>query len=312
MTKRILVLGGEGMLGHKMFQVLGERFAGTLATIRGAVADPPYNRIPLFAADRVLEHLDVMDWNDVATRLTAMKPSVIVNCVGVIKQREAANEAVPTITINALLPHRLSELLAGWGGRLFHVSTDCVFSGTKGNYTEDDVCDATDLYGKTKALGEVKGANALTLRTSIIGRELSSHRSLLDWFLAQDGATVRGFTRVLYSGVTTNYLAGLIGDLIETESPLSGLYQVAGDPIPKHDLLCLLRDAYGLQVTIVPDVSEVSDRTLRGDRFVAATGRRTPPWPALVHELASDTTPYRDWCGFPPARVNSSPTGEAG
>ncbi len=296
MTTPVLVLGGEGMLGHKMFQTLRARFPGTRATLRGSADDPFYQRIPLLAGDDVVGGVDVMDWPALEGTLSRLEPATLVNCVGIIKQRDAAHDAIPSIAINALLPHRLAELLGRWGGRLVHVSTDCVFSGSRGNYTEDDTPDAPDLYGRTKALGEVTTANALTLRTSIIGRELAEHKSLLDWFLAQDGKTVRGFTRVLYSGVTTNYLARLVGDLIDSRSPISGLYQVAGDPIPKHDLLVLVRDAFGLNIAIEPDGSLVSDKTLRGDRFVAATGWKTPDWPALVHELADDPTPYHEWC----------------
>jgi dTDP-4-dehydrorhamnose reductase len=296
----VLVLGGEGMLGHKVFQILRARFEGTRATVRGDANDPCYESIPLLSGADVIGGVDVMDWTALEARLAALQPATVVNCVGVIKQREAAHEAIPSIAINALLPHRLADLLSRWGGRLIHVSTDCVFSGSRGRYSEQDTPDAPDLYGRTKALGEVVTENALTLRTSIIGRELSYHRSLLDWFLAQNGTTVRGFTRVLYSGVTTNYLARLMGDLVESHPSLSGLYQVAGDPIAKHDLLVIIRDAFGMTVTIEPDATLVSDKTLRGEAFVAATGLRTPPWQELVQELADDPTPYRQWCGFPP------------
>jgi dTDP-4-dehydrorhamnose reductase len=172
-----------------------------------------------------------------------------------------------------------------------------VFSGRKGGYREDDQSDADDLYGKSKFLGEVSGENALTLRTSIIGRELIEHRSLLDWFLGQGDKTVWGFTRVIYSGVTTNYLARLVGQLIESHPTLCGLYQVVSAPISKHDLLCLIKETYGLNITIVPDATEVSDRSMVGEKFLRATGIETPPWPELVRELHEDPTPYREWIG---------------
>ena len=164
-----------------------------------------------------------------------------------------------------------------------------------GAIREEDLSDAEDLYGKTKFLGEVAAANALTLRTSIIGRELTEHRSLLDWFLAQNHKTVRGYRRVIYSGVTTNYLAELVASIIEEHPGLNGLYQVASEPISKYDLLCLLRDAYRLDVRIEPDDLEVSDRSMKCDRLREAIAYKCPPWPVLAHQLAEDNTPYEKW-----------------
>jgi dTDP-4-dehydrorhamnose reductase len=186
-------------------------------------------------------------------------------------------------------------MTALWGGRVIHFSTDCVFSGKRGGYVEGDASDAEDLYGKTKFLGEVAAANALTLRTSIIGRELSQHQSLLDWFLSRNHGTVRGFRRVIYSGVTTNFLAELVASIIRDHPPLNGLHQVAADPISKYDLLCLLGEAYRLDVRIEPDDLEVSDRSMRCDRLREAIAYQCPPWPVLVRQLAEDSTPYEKW-----------------
>ena len=165
---------------------------------------------------------------------------------------------------------------------MIHISTDCVFSGRKGAYREEDPSDAVDLYGRSKFLGEVATTNALTLRTSIIGRELSEFRSLLEWFLAQRGKTVQGYQKSLYSGVTTNYLAGLVARLIESHPGLHGLYQVASQTITKYDLLCLIRRAFRLDIEIQPVEGEIADRTMRADRFLAATGCACPSWPELI------------------------------
>jgi dTDP-4-dehydrorhamnose reductase len=182
-----------------------------------------------------------------------------------------------------------------WGGRVVHFSTDCVFNGHRGNYSEEDVSDAEDLYGKSKFLGEVTVANALTLRTSIIGRELTEHRSLLDWFLSQNHKTVRGYRKVIYSGVTTNHLAELVASIIQKHPGLNGLYQVASEPISKYDLLCLVREAYQLDVRIEPDDLEMSDRSMRCDRLREAIAYKCPAWPVLAHQLAEDTIPYESW-----------------
>ena len=215
----ILVLGGEGMLGHKIFQTLSARYPGTKCTIFGSLNDPFYRAIPFFRPETTVERVNAMDLPALRQLLEKEKPEYLINCIGIVKQRDEGKMAIPSITINSLLPHLLAEWGMSWGGRLIHFSTDCVFSGKKGNYSEDDPSDAEDLYGKSKYLGEVADRpNALTLRTSIIGRELSNFKSLLEWFLAQKGKKVKGFKQVIYSGVTTNYIAELVGKIVG-ESP---------------------------------------------------------------------------------------------
>jgi dTDP-4-dehydrorhamnose reductase len=292
---RILVLGGTGMLGHKMFQRLRKRFPETYCTIRGSIDDLPVRNIDVFHSGHVLEHRDLTDLAALERFFAEHRPQVVANCVGIIKQRPAAKEAVPSIFTNALLPHQLSEICQRWGARLIHFSTDCVFSGKRGNYREDDVADAADLYGRTKSLGEVDSGNALTLRTSIIGRELIHFQSLLEWLLTQNHQRVGGYRHALFSGLTTNQLADLVGDLIEKHPDLCGLFHVASQTISKFDLLCLLRDAYELDVEILPDDGFFCDRSLRGDKFEAATGYVCPPWRELAAQLANDDTPYEEW-----------------
>ncbi|MCU1236360.1 MAG: dTDP-4-dehydrorhamnose reductase [Candidatus Solibacter sp.] len=295
MSPKIAILGAAGMLGHKMFQRLRAAFPGVVASMRKPAASPPFDRIELLQGYDVRSGMDATDFEALSSWLSEIRPDYIVNCIGVIKQRPIAQEAIPTITINALLPHRLAALAAGWNGRLIHFSTDCVFSGTRGAYTEEDESDAHDLYGRSKFLGEAAGGNALTLRTSIIGREIIGHRSLLDWFLSQKGHSVRGFRRVIYSGVTTNHLADLVADIIRNHSGLSGLYQAASSPISKYDLLCLLRDAYSLDVEITPEDTEQSDRSMIGQKLHRAIGYTAPSWRELLNQLATDRTPYESW-----------------
>jgi dTDP-4-dehydrorhamnose reductase len=292
---KVLVLGATGMLGHKMFQLLRRRFPNTFCTIRGDSDDECLRRVELFQEGNVISHVTAEDFPALEELLRNQRPQTVVNCIGVIKQRPEAKDAIPCCMLNTVLPHRLAALCAEWGGRLIHFSTDCVFSGKRGGYVEDDTSDAGDLYGTTKYLGEVIAGNVITLRTSIIGRELIHRQSLLEWFLSQNQMQVLGYRRALYSGVTTNHLAGVVGDLIEFFPGLSGLYQVVSQTISKHDLLCLLREAYALNIEIVPDEAFVCDRSLQGDKFRRATGYRCPPWPELIANLASDRTPYKDW-----------------
>lgn len=292
---KILVLGGEGMLGHKMYQALLARYPDTACTVSRPLTESFYRRVGLFRQGEAIGSVDAMDLAALGSLLRKMTPAITVNCIGIVKQRDEAKDAIPSITINSLLPHKLAEFAAEWGGRVIHFSTDCVFSGRRGAYTEEDPSDAEDLYGKSKYLGEVAAGNALTLRTSIIGRELANFKSLLEWFLAQERKTVRGFRKVIYSGVTTNYMARLVGDLITDHPALSGLYQVTAPPISKYDLLCRLKEAYSLEVEIVPDEIEVSDRSMVGEKFRRATGIPAPTWGELAGQLANDPTPYDTW-----------------
>jgi len=280
MRPEIIVLGGDGMLGHKVVQRL-RGIGPTIATVRGKAEAP-----------ETIGGCDLMNFDHVESLLSKLEPAFVINCAGIVKQRREAVDAIPSITINSLLPHRLAQWCARWGGRLIHFSSDCVFSGTRGNYTEEDQSDATDLYGRTKYLGEVDAPNALTLRTSMIGRELKRHSGLLDWFLAQNHGCVRGFRRAIYSGVTTNHLAALVEHIIDSHSRLTGLYQVAAAPISKYDLLVALREAYQLDIEIIPDDTQVCDRSMKGDKLRAAIGYQAPAWRDLIAQLAQDPTPY--------------------
>src|ERR1039458_2586556 len=291
----VMVLGVTGMLGHKVFQRLRSGMHDTIGLARGGRATEPLASIPLLAGDDVVWGADVRDFGALGALLEARRPAVVVNCVGIVKQRSEAKAAVPSITVNSLLPHWLAERLEQWGGRLIHFSTDCVFSGRKGMYTEEDAADAVDLYGKTKALGEVTTPNALTLRTSIIGRELRGRRSLIEWFLAQRGGRIRGFRRVIYSGLTTNQMAILIEHLIRERADLSGLHHVTADPISKYDLLGLANEAFGAGVEIEADEEVVLDRSMSSDRFRGLTAWAPPSWAEMISEMASDPTPYDDW-----------------
>ena len=289
---RILIMGGAGMLGHKLLQVFRERHE-TWATFR---ADrPPATPAGLFDPARSVTGVEATDTSAAVRAIARVRPDAVVDCIGIVKQRAAAKDPIAAIRVNALFPHLLSDACAAAGARLVHISTDCVFSGRRGGYVEGDPPDAEDLYGRTKLLGEVDAPHALTLRTSMIGRELSGHYSLLDWFLSQHNRTVRGYTNAVFSGLTTIALSRLIVDIVERLPGLSGLYHVSADPINKHDLLHLLNAAYGAGVTILPDDSLALDRSLDSSRFRAASGFQPAPWAAMVAELAADLTPYDEW-----------------
>ena len=291
-----LVVGGTGMLGHKILQALRGSGLDVGCTLHGKRDAATYKHIELFrSGECVLDGFDALRVDEAIKRIEQHRPEVIVNCLGLIKQREAAKQAVPSIVLNSLWPHRLAEAAANWNAKVIHFSTDCVFAGDRGRYKEGDHADATDLYGLSKFLGEVATANSLTLRTSIIGRELAHFQSLLEWFLAQEGETVRGFAAVWYSGLTTNHLASIVRKLIVDNTELRGLYHVAGPRINKYDLLVEIRRAFKLDVTIDRDESVVLDRSLNSDRFNEATCFPVPSWREMLAEVAADPTPYNQW-----------------
>jgi dTDP-4-dehydrorhamnose reductase len=287
-----LIAGGGGMLGHKLWQRLRERF-DTYVTLRGSARNSPVR--DLFDRDRTIEGVDADDFDRLITAVGIAKPDVIINAIGIVKQLPTAKDAIPSIAINSLFPHRLANLCAAAGARLIHISTDCVFSGEKGHYTESDRPDADDLYGRSKLLGEVATPPSLTLRTSIIGREIGRPNGLVEWFLSQRGKKASGYRHAIFSGLTTIALTDLIRDVIERHATLSGLYQVSTEPINKYDLLLLLRDAYGIDVEITAVDEPRIDRSLDSSRFRSETQWTPQPWPELVRAMAADPTPYDQW-----------------
>lgn len=280
---RILLLGAAGMLGHRLWRAWAKE-EEVWATLRRDRAD--YAAFGGFESERVLGGVDVTDMDRVTGVLRKIRPEVVVNCVGLIKQKEEAKHALSSIGINAYLPHRLAALCGLAGARMVHISTDCVFSGRKGNYTESDASDAEDMYGRTKFLGEVHDDHCVTLRTSIIGRELGTRSGLIEWFLSQRGTKIQGFRRAIYTGLTTHELGRVILDVLRKHPSLSGLWQVSAAPINKYELLTLARSAFGWEGEIVPSDDFVCDRSLDSGRFRAATGYQPPSWPQMISEMA--------------------------
>ena len=282
---RILILGGDGMLGHRLLMHLQDRHE-TKVTLRRELA--AYERYGLFTLENSYWSVEAKDTERLLEVMGDFRPEAVVNAVGIVKQRGAAKEAIPSLEINALLPHRLALLCRAAGARLVHLSTDCVFSGRKGNYTEDDIPDAEDLYGRTKLLGEVTDAGCITLRTSIIGLELSRRTGLIEWFLAQRGE-IRGFTKAIYTGLTTAEMSRVIERVLVEHPHLSGVWQVASEPINKYDLLVRFSEVLGRDdVHIVPDDTVSIDRSLLPVAFERATGYSAPGWNEMLKELGAE------------------------
>jgi len=279
---KILVFGASGMLGNAMFRVFGEHSEHEVTATARSEGSRRYFGEPLAA--RLLTGIDIDNHDSVVRALAAVRPDVVINCVGVVKQVADADDLLQAIPRNTLFPHRLAQLCRLGGARLVQISTDCVFSGKKGMYSEADEPDATTLYGRSKLLGEVDAPHAITLRTSIIGTEQSGSRSLVGWFLAQAGP-VKGFRRAVFSGLPTVELACVIRDHVLPRPELHGLYHVAAEPIDKDALLRLVAAEYGKEIVIEPSDELVIDRSLDASRFRAATGYVPPPWPELIRRM---------------------------
>jgi dTDP-4-dehydrorhamnose reductase len=279
----VLILGGTGMLGHVLWGECARRFEAVV-TIRSEAIEA--RAIGVLDPDRTLTSVRAEDEASVAGALDATGPDVVVNCIGLVKQRPEAADAAALVRANALFPHQLHGACAKRGVRLIQISTDCVFAGDRGGYNEDDRPDPADLYGRSKLAGEPEGERVLVLRTSMLGRELDRASGLLEWFLSVDGEA-SGYPEAVFTGPTTPVLARLIGDLIEGHPELDGVWHAGAEPISKFDLLTYVRDAFGLEVRLRPDPSVAVDRSLDSSRLRAATGWSPPGWYEMVEELAN-------------------------
>lgn len=285
MADRVLILGGAGMLGHKAYQVLSKHFE-TWVTFRNF--DQRISGLKLFDESKVVNNVDAFSFDSVKHAVEFVQPAIVINCLGVIKQLPDARNKKISIYTNALFPHLLAELCKKFQARLIHISTDCVFSGNKGNYHENDVSDAVDLYGKTKFLGEVDYENTLTLRTSIIGHELFSKVSLVDWFLSQKGNIVKGFTNAIYTGFPTITFANEIKRIIMQFPTLSGLYNLSSEPIAKYELLQIINNVYNQEITVQPYPEFHCNRSLDSSSYRKKTSFMSVKWVPMVEEMHKD------------------------
>lgn len=284
---RVLVFGAGGMLGHKLMQVLG-----TGHEVFGTVRDNVDGLDPFAAVESLIPRVTVEDVESVRYAIEKVRPDVVVNAIGIIKQLPDSTNVITTLTVNSIFPHRLAELSSEFGFRLITISTDCVFSGSRGNYSEADVPDAPDLYGKSKNLGETTGDNCLTIRSSIIGHELGSAHSLVDWFLSNRGGKVKGFANAIYSGFPTVVFAAIIDNLIRNHPKLSGLYHVSSEPINKFDLLKMIDEEYAANIEIDRDEEFTIDRSLDSTKFRTETGFAPASWSEMIKVMAEDAKIY--------------------
>jgi dTDP-4-dehydrorhamnose reductase len=277
---KILVLGSSGMIGRTMFHVLAQRSGWQ---VFGSVRAKAFEGT---APGPVVAGIDLTNHDHLERLFGQARPEVVINCAGLTKHLPEGNTPIPALAMNALLPHRLAQLCVIAKARLIHVSTDCVFSGDVGNYKEQDATDAADVYGKTKALGEIATGGAVTLRTSTIGHEHGTHFGLLEWFLAQ--TQCKGFRHAIFSGLPSVEFARVVRDIVIPDLSLSGLYHVGASPIDKLTLLQLIARIYQKDIAIAIDETFRINRSLNTDKFAAVTGYSAPAWPELIEAMYKD------------------------
>jgi len=294
---KVLILGANGMLGHKLYQVLSKDL-DMYGTVR--CGDDKLKRFGgtlhgLYNFSKMERNVECADLITIGELLNLIQPTVIINCIGIIDKHYAEQNRQTTTWINAIFPHLLYQICPIASARLIHISTDCVFSGREGNYTEASLSDATDVYGKTKYLGEVTSDNVLTIRTSLIGRELVRSRGLLEWLISNKGGTVNGYTNAIFSGFPTVTFAGIIKDIILNYPELNGLYHIVARPIDKYMLLNMINDTMHLGVGIIKESEYRCDRSLDATKFNKATGFKPLTWQYMLNDMAEDARQYEAW-----------------
>ena len=282
---RVLIVGGDGMLGHRLLRQLAPRHE-TRVTLHQPL--DAYRAFGMFDRSNAYDAVDVRDPSRIIDVCADFKPRAVVNAAGIVKQRKDVKDETLSVEVNGLFPHLLCRVCRAHGAQLVHLSTDCVFSGKKGNYSENDRPDPEDAYGFSKLLGEADGRGSLTLRTSMIGPELLRKTGLVEWFLGQKGKTVQGWRRAIFSGFTTAELARVIEKLITMHPEAHGLYHASSAPISKFDLLTGIERRLRLGTKIIADESVRCDRSLDSTRFRAAFGYSPPAWDVMLDELAAE------------------------
>jgi dTDP-4-dehydrorhamnose reductase len=282
---KVLIIGATGMLGYSLFKNLSnEPTLEVYGTVRNINGKEHYFSD---CSNSIIKNVDVSELSSIEFVISKINPDVVLNCIGLIKQHSISKQHIDAVTINSLLPHQLASLCYKYNCKLIHFSTDCIFDGKKGMYTEQDIPDALDLYGRSKYLGEVDYAPHLTLRTSIIGHELNSAVSLVDWFLSQENST-NGFSKAIFSGLPTCFIARLLIEKILPSEDLVGVYQLSVEPIDKFSLLKIIAEIYNKKIEIIESTVLQIDRSLNSERLRDALNLEIPSWESLISEMHDD------------------------
>lgn len=287
----MLILGASGMIGHRMWATLGERHEAIGVLRRHELG--ALSMIPGIATKKTFFGVEFQDLSRLTKIVSDTKPDIVLNCVGIVKQLKDSSDHMKSIALNALFPHQLAKVCADNNARMIQFSSDCVFDGLKGNYTETDFPNAQDLYGRSKAMGEVDYlTNVVTMRTSSIGREVFPHGGLVEWFLSNEEKKITGYKQAIYSGFPTQRLGSIISDYIIPNKELSGVIHVAGTPIDKFSLLSMIKDHFKLNIDLLVNEQVKVERGLNFDNFSKLTGFKSPSWKEMMKDLEVDFDIY--------------------
>ena len=278
---KIFITGIDGMIGHKIAQSLSKEH-----TIIGS------SRKNIKSEDLGINDCELITHDflkdDILEILDKINPEIIVNCAGITIRRGINDNYDNTILLNSNLPHIIDDWTERNQSKLIHFSSDCVFSGKKGNYLDESIPDATDLYGLSKSRGEVKSKNTLTIRCSIIGREIFNHTELFEWIYSMRGKQIKGYNNVLYSGVTSIWMGRVLKKILKYHTELSGIYNISSEPITKYSLLNLINEHFKLGIEISRDNKIKSNKVLISKKFTEITDINPPNWDDLMTELKED------------------------
>ena len=281
---KVLILGSSGMLGHTLVRYLiSQSNLDVGFTLRNN------HQLEIFKSIFDVKSSYIFDANYIENFeniILDFKPDLCINCIGIIKKKFGTNDNIQNIKINSLLPHYLDNICLRHNCRFLHISTDCVFSGKKGNYSEVDIPDPIDLYGRSKLLGEVLNNNSATIRTSIIGHEHFTRNGLLEWLLSSK-KDVDGYKNAIFSGLTTLELSKIIHRYFIQRNDLRGLFHVSSNSISKNDLLLLIKDIYKLKININEEFKNQINRSLCSSKFEQVSGYKPKRWDDLLEELKS-------------------------
>jgi len=275
------------MIGHKMYQTISKIHKDTWVTLRKSLTSYSYSEI--YNPEKVIDNIDLINFQTISNQLNKINPDIVVNACGITIRRGIETLKSNSIILNSALPHFLNEWVTSNNKRLIHFSTDCVFTGAKGDYIDNDNKDASDLYGSTKSMGEVIDSKfAITLRGSMIGSELENKTELFEWFLKQKNKKIKGFNKVIYSGITTTKMAEIVLKLIDQFPNLSGVYNISSKPISKFELLKLWNNLFDINANIEIDNSYTSNKNLISDNFYRTISMEQPDWVELSSQLNID------------------------
>ncbi len=278
----LLILGASGMLGHTLFKYFSQR---KNVNVFGTIRSTRY--LKYFSSQEhknLISDIDLEKPDSLFEVLALVQPDAVINCAGLVKQNHKSKNPLLALAMNSILPHRIASICKIINSKFVHISTDCVFSGERGHYSELDKPDANDLYGRTKLLGEVEGKSFITIRTSIIGHELEGSQSLIDWFLSQD-KKVEGFAKAIFSGLPTIEIAKILDKHIIPNAQLEGLFHVGGYPISKYELLKLVAKQYNKSIEIIPNEKLAINRSLNCNKFLSASKYKPKSWQKLISDM---------------------------